>query len=98
MGRYVRTLLAKSWGLWIPACAGMTDWFPKHSLLFEEVRRVDGVAAMRVNNYATRSAPLQNVETKKMQTPGSSFPPIRAAIVANDFYIPALVCNYILQQ
>jgi hypothetical protein len=40
----------------------------------------------------------QIVETKKMQTPGSSFPPIRAAIVANDLYIPALVCKCILQQ
>ena len=36
------------------------------------------------------------IETKKMQTPGSSFPPIRAAIVANDLYIPALVCNSII--
>jgi hypothetical protein len=33
-----------------------------------------------------------------MQTTGSSSPPTRAAIVANDLYIPALVCIDVLQQ
>jgi hypothetical protein len=52
-------ILSERNALWIPACAGMTDWFVSNSPSFEGVARSDGVVAASANDYPALWAPLQ---------------------------------------